>query len=337
MTASIKQEIVELPLYDFTIDEESGLVVKSPEDLLISQWKAKRMQSLNIPEFSTARDLIRVTLKGFSCATLIEGEGGIGKTFLTIATVKEEIKPQDWTYKSGFTSPLAFFKFLYHHRNDELIILDDVEGIFSNLTSLAILKRATYETAGKRLIFYDTTSHKTEGIPSVFEFRARMILLCNRIPNKHLPDTAAFLSRVIHYEVYFSYQQKMEILKQILTGRDDVKRQEKELVLKIIEDKTSFATRNLNIRTLEKLISFVKYDQDKATCLFEETISTDEEEEAIAELIKTEMTIEEQTGIFYKLTGKSRRTFFRIKKRVLAKLKLNGAVSATVPNASDGT
>jgi hypothetical protein len=173
-------------------------------------------------------------------------------------------------------------------------------------------------------------------MPSVFEFNAKVILLCNRVPNKHLPDTAAFLSRVIHYEVYFSYQQKIEILKQILAGRDDVQQEEKELVMRIIEEQTSFATRNLNIRTLEKLISFVKYDSEKAPVLFQETTSVDEEEEVIAELIKADATIEEQTGIFFKLTGKSRRTFFRIKKRVLLKLKENPA-SAKVPNKSYDT
>jgi len=336
MTTSSNQEIVELPLYNFTIEEESEPPMKSPEDLLIAQWKARKVASVSIPEFNTAKDLIGVTLKGLSPATLIEGEGGIGKTFLTIETVKEVVEPDNWVYKSGFTSPLAFFKFLYHHRNHEIIILDDVEGIFNSLTSLAILKRATYETAGKRLIFYDTTSHKADGIPSVFELKAKLILLCNRIPNKHTPDTAAFLSRVIHYVVYFSYQQKMEILKQILMGRGDLSKNDKDIVFKIIQKETSFATKNLSIRTLEQLISFVKYDQDKATHLFNETTSVDEEQEAIGELLKSDMTTDEQVNVFFKLTGKSRRTFFRIKKKVLQKINA-GAKCAKVPNKSNDT
>jgi len=336
MTTASKQEVIELPLYDFVINEEKELSVKSPEELLISQWKTKQIKSINIPEFNTAKDLINVTLQNFSHATLIEGEGGVGKTFLTIETVKENIKPDNWVYKSGFTSPLAFYKFLYRNRNSEIIILDDVEGIFNNLTSLAILKRATYETAGKRLIFYDTTSHKADNVPPVFEFKARLILLCNRIPNKHLPDTAAFLSRVIHYAVYFTYEQKLEILNQILMGRGDLDGENKKLVFEIIKAETSFATQNLNIRTLEKLISFVKYDSEKAKHLFNETISVNEEEEAIGELLKTSMTTDEQINIFFKLTGKSRSTFYRIKKRVLQKISID-AKNAKVPRKTNDT
>lgn len=289
------------------------------EDKIISEWKAEKIKAVAIPEFDTAKDLIRITLKGLSYATVIEGEGGIGKTFLTVETIKEELKPDEWVYKSGFTSALAFYRYLYQNRNAKIIIADDVEGLFNNPTSLSILKRATYDTTGRRLIFYDTTSEKAEGLPSVFELKARLIILCNRIPNTDEPNVSAFLSRTIHYELEFSHQQKKDIIKHILTQKKDLSKEHKDLVMEIIDKETSVATKDFNIRTMEKLIAYVKYSPQKATDLFKQTTPKDDDEETVLRLMASDWSAEQQANEFFKNTGKSRRTYFRIKKELTKK------------------
>lgn len=311
--------------------------VRDYEERVISEWKKEKVKAVRIAEFDTAKDLIKVTLNGLSTATLISGEGGIGKTFLTIETVKEELKPDEWVYKSGFTSPLAFYKFLYRNRNTKVIIVDDVEGLFNNSVSLAIMKRATHDTTGKRLIYYDTTSNKAEGTPAVFELKSRLIILCNKVPNWNEPNMTAFLSRTIHYKLEFSHEQKKEIIRQILSIRKDLSKEQKQRVLEIIDKETTIATKNFNIRTMEKLTAYVKYNPQKAETLFRETTDKDDDEELVMQLMISDFTAERQADKFYKATGKSRRTYFRIKKRIAQKSKTDTQESAKVTPKKDVT
>lgn len=291
--------------------------VRDYEERVISEWKKEKVRAVRIAEFDTAKDLIKVTLKEFSNATILEGEGGLGKTFLTIETVKEELEPDEWNFKSGYTSPLAFYKYLYKNRNKKALVLDDLDGLFGNETSVSIFKRATDNTTGKRLIFYDTTSKKAEDTPSVFELKARLIILCNEIPNKYKRNTSALLSRTIHYEVEFSHPQKKKIIKMIVKSRKDLTKEQKEKTLDIIEKETSVVTKNFSIRTMEKLIAYIKYGQEKAADLFRKTTQTDEVKEAVLELMKSDLNIERQADGFHRTTGRSRSTFFRIKKRLI--------------------
>ena len=69
------------------------------EQAIIENWKASKPIKIDVSEFNTAKELIKVTLKGFSTATLLFGEGGVGKSLLTIETVKEELKNNEWEYK----------------------------------------------------------------------------------------------------------------------------------------------------------------------------------------------------------------------------------------------
>ena len=61
------------------------------------------------------------------------GEGGLGKTFLTINEVKKLLKPSEWDYFNGYSTPLSIYEILYDNRNKKLIILDDIEGLFNEL------------------------------------------------------------------------------------------------------------------------------------------------------------------------------------------------------------
>ena len=301
---------------------EASKIIKTKTDFAeqekqtIEQWKNQKAIEIKIDEFKIAQHLILVTAKDFSNATIITGEGGIGKTFLTIETIKKEFKKDEWDYKSGFTSPLAFYKYLYFNRNKRILIIDDVEGIFDNDKSVNILKGALWDTAGKRLISYNTTSEKAEGVPNVFEIKTNLVILCNKVPNIDDRNVSALMSRAIHYELEFSYIQKLKIIKEILSLRSDINKEQKKLVIEIIEKETSIATENFNIRSMERLVAYVKYNPEKALYLFRETTKSDEDKEIVVELMNSGRTVEEQAKEFFRKTGKKRRTFFRIKKKI---------------------
>lgn len=333
----MKQKIPKEKLKEMLTEASKNIRIKpdfrGQEKRIIEQWKTQKAVEINIAEFKTAEHLILVTLKGFSNATVITGEGGIGKTFLTVETVKKELQKDEWDYKSGFTSPLAFYKYLYFNRNKKLLVIDDVEGIFDNDKSVNILKGTLWDTAGKRMVSYDTTSDKAEGVPNVFEIKANLIILCNKIPNIDDKNTSALISRTIYYELEFSYAQKLKIINEILALRNDINKKQKKLVIEIIKQETSLATKNFNLRSMERLIAYVEYNPEKALCLFKETTKSDEDKERVIKLMDSGRTVEEQVKEFFRETGKARRTFFRIKKNI----KKDSAKVPLKENVTDGS
>ena len=267
------------------------------------------------------------------------GEGGIGKTYLAIETVKQELQSDEWEYRSGFTTPLAFYKFLYKFRDKKLLLIDDVEGLFDNPKAIALLKGALWDTNGKRLVHYDTTSEKAADVPSVFALNAHLIFLCNRIPKANDVNVSALLSRAVTYEIHFSHAEKIRIMKNILDARKDLDKKAKAMVLTILEAETSVATKDMNLRTMEKLIAYVRYSPEQALALFKETSENDEDIQTVVELMEGSLSISAQAVEFSKRTGKSRRTYFRIKKKLKhhsAKVTSNSDVTADINKTNGG-
>jgi len=58
METASTQKIIEIPRYEIVLEDTQP--IKSPEELLISQWKSRKVASITIPEFNTAKDLLRV-------------------------------------------------------------------------------------------------------------------------------------------------------------------------------------------------------------------------------------------------------------------------------------
>jgi len=284
---------------------------REQEIKLIDEWKSQKIEEVEIKEFNIAKHLILCTARGFNNATILTGEGGIGKSFLTIATILKETK--DFEYKCGFVTPLSLYMWLYKHQ-DKLCIIDDTEGIFTDDKSISILKGSLWDINGKRIVQYDTTSDKAGGVPPQFEFSGRLIILCNKVPNENDISVSAMLSRTIHYKVEFSYAQKLKVMIDILNNKSDLTQEQKKKAINILKENTSLATNNFNIRTMEKLCSYIKYNEKLAKKLFEATNITDEEKELIMKMMEKGMIVSEQIKEFVNKTGKSRRQYFYIKK-----------------------
>ncbi len=290
--------------------------IKEQEQKLLNEWKKQKAVEIGIKEFDTPKRLIRVTLNTKEYhALILYGEGGLGKTFLTINEVKRVLKPNQWSYYNGYSTPLSIYEILYLNRNKKLLILDDIEGLFCNPIAVSILKGALWDSNGKRLVQYNSKSEKAEDLPSTFEIKAKLIILCNKIPNSDV-TVNALISRTLPYEVSFSYEQKIEILEKMIKLRDDLTVKQKEDCIEIIKKETTIATKNLSFRTLRKVIAFVKQDKKNALDLFKATTEKDEDVEIVFELVNKSLDINKQIQQFCNRTGKSRATFYRIKKRI---------------------
>jgi hypothetical protein len=279
----------------------------------IKEWKEEKTKFHSVDEFEIAQELLKclystINYDGF----LMYGEGGLGKTILTISSVKANFKPEEWEYSNGYITPLALYEFLYLNRNKKVLILDDVEGIFSNKLALAILKGALWESEGKRICQYSSKSEKAT-MPEKFVMKAKIIILCNNIAKENDVSIRATLTRVITYKMNLAFQQKIKICKEFV-AKEKVSEDIKKQVYEIIDSKVNEATKDFNFRTLRKLIAFVNYDSAKAVQLFEATTETDEDKEAYLQVITQTDVVNSQIKLFIEKTGKSRATYFRIKK-----------------------
>ncbi len=103
----VNGEVVEIK------SEEQKLVEKELQD-----WKEKDVEYKIIEQFKIPHELLKCLLQTKDYEGLIfTGEGGIGKTILTISSIKKILKPDDWEYQNGYTTPLSLYELLYNHRN----------------------------------------------------------------------------------------------------------------------------------------------------------------------------------------------------------------------------
>lgn len=288
----------------------------------IDTWKSNKHKIELIPEFNIPHELINVLISTTKYHGLIfYGEGGVGKTMLTLTSIKNALKPKEWEYSNGYTTPLSLYEFLYKNRNKKVIILDDVEGLFNHNVSLSILKGALWDSDGKRIVQYSSKSEKAN-MPSAFVMNAKILILCNNIPKENDIGTRAMMSRTISYNVSFSFEQKMDICSTFVDKDEQLKESQKEQILLLLHNNVNEATKDFNFRTLRKLITFVCYDTDKAEELFRATTPIDELKAAYLKSVKASLVIKEQIKSFTELTGKSRRTYFTVKKQMSAQVQL---------------
>jgi len=313
--------------------KESGLKItgeiatlKTPEqkeaEQEIQDWKKDKKKYDVLKEFKIPHELLGCLLATEQYEGLIfTGEGGIGKTILTISSIKRMLKTDEWEYSNGYTTPLSLYEFLYNNRNKKAIILDDVEGVFNNKLSLAILKGALWDSDGKRICQYSSKSDKAK-LPETFVMNAKIIILCNHIPKENDSSTRAMISRTIFYKIGFSFDEKMSICKDFIDKDKDLDGLMRVQIKNILDEEVSEATRDFNFRTLRKLIAFMQYDEKKARKLFRATTEVDEIRQIFLEVIKKSTCVKTQTILFMERTGRSRRTFFRIKTEIGVKVSM---------------
>jgi len=311
------------------VELRGEIKLKSPQQREAEQefekWKNEKADYKPIKEFKIPHELLKVLLATKQHNGLIFfGEGGIGKTLLTISSVKNSLKPNEWAYSNGYTTTLSLYEFLYENRNKKLIILDDVEGIFNNALSLSVLKGVLWDSGGKRICQYSSTSDKAQ-FPQKFIMKAKIVILCNNIPNENNISTRATLSRTITYKIYFSFEEKMKMCEKFIR-KEDLTEKQKRKVIYLLHKHITKATKDFNFRTLRKIVGFVKYDIKKAEELLRATTEIDELKYAYLQAVKKCKKVKSQILYFIELTGRSRRTFFRVKKECKSAVNLGCSV-----------
>ena len=132
-----------------------------------------------INKFSTMIERMTVGVINDSWHLVLMGEAGQGKT----QTVVDTIKKHDVAVAGvkGTTSAIGLYKFFYEHKDHDVIVIDDSDAIYEIAEATEILKAAMDSKEVRKISWAkQNTNLQAMGIPSEFEFNARVILITNK-------------------------------------------------------------------------------------------------------------------------------------------------------------
>ncbi len=97
------------------------------------------------------------------------GPPGVQKSRLVQAAVGSQA-----AWIDGSVTPFGLYRELYRNR-DELVVLDDVDGLYRDRAALRLLKCVCQTEPVKRVAWYsDAATLRREGIPCSFQTRSRL-------------------------------------------------------------------------------------------------------------------------------------------------------------------
>ena len=275
--------------------------------------KIEKDKTTNIIEeiYYVPKSFAKMVAKGNSTGFLLWGRGGLGKTYCVIRAFKEEkIK---FVFCSGFSSVLEFYNFLYNHRKDN-ILFDDVSNLLKSPAILDLLKSALYSPKGKRIVQYQSTSPRLQ-VPHLFEFTGTITILVNEL-RKSNEDLKAVADRILNFELDMDYKTIMKVIFEIIKQPyKNLKKEERQMIGKWIQENTSSATQNMNLRLLFKIYEIFRYDKNSWEKLAGKIIINDKRLLEVKELLENNSSVKNAELEFIERGG-SRAGFYRIKRRL---------------------
>jgi len=250
---------------------------------------------------------------------MVLGPAGIGKTYNVLKYLKDH--KIDYSLVKTYTTPLALYAYLYNHRNDRIIVFDDVDGIWENDHSAALMKSALWEDdQGRRLEWHSTSKYLEQlGLSDIdgFYLKAKIIFMCNKTRDN--PHVAAVLSRILHYKFRYTRVELYEEARRICEADThyNLTTEEKLEVAAFINDMAA----QYDFRTIVQGLTIRehadKHGNDWRSILFDILQdSLNDQYKYVYETARKGAFVEEAVKGFVERFGKSRRTYFYIKKRL---------------------
>lgn len=236
----------------------------------------------------------------------VKGEAGTGKSRTILNFLKE--RKVNFNYFSSYTTPLYFYKLLYENRDKEVLIFDDIEGI-TDLKIIALLKSLCWspENKEREVCYFSTTDLMKENkLPDRFTTNARIILIFNN----DLRGFEAVINRGILIDFNFNFKEKLSIFEEMR----EVANLDTE-VLNYVKTTCNESTENLSIRSLV-ILSKLKKDGFDFKLFAKEILKNDSDSGILLKLVSKSQSINQTCLEWIKQTGKSRASFFRLKKEL---------------------
>jgi hypothetical protein len=237
----------------------------------------QKLDALIKRRFEIMAQLTDMVIGGDVRSMIISGAAGIGKSYnlekrLNAAIDNDEIGT--FTILKGKISAIALFAQLFQHKEKgDILVLDDIDVIFQDETSLNLLKGAL-DTGDKRTLTWLTASDwlENEGVDQQFDFEGACIFITNLDFDRMMargtslqPHFEALISRSIYLDLAIHTNKEiLTRIKQVVNhttmldvhGIDNT---QKESMMDWLEGNYE-NLRELSLRTILKLAAFMKGD-----------------------------------------------------------------------------
>ena len=142
-------------------------------------------------KFDILDDMTRAVKHGDVRSMIVSGSPGVGKSFGvekvlsvhdTLSNLAQDSSLKRYEIVKGKISPIEVYSKLYQFADKKsVVVFDDCDDVFGELTSLNLLK-AALDSSDRRVISWNTLSKhlKAEGIPDRFEFKGGCIFITNK-------------------------------------------------------------------------------------------------------------------------------------------------------------
>jgi DNA replication protein DnaC len=254
---------------DYKIVEDTNQPVVTTAEEQLDATIARR--------FEIMAKLTEFVVKGDVRSMIISGAAGIGKSYNLETRLNKAIDNSEinqFTILKGKISAIALFAQLFEHRNKgDILVLDDIDVIFQDETSLNLLKGAL-DTGDKRHLVWLTASDwlEEQGVDQAFDFEGACVFITNMDFDRMMergtnlaPHFKALISRSIYLDLAIHTNKEiLTRIKQVVNTTTmldvhGIDNHQKGLMMTWMEDHYE-NLRELSLRTILKLASFMNGD-----------------------------------------------------------------------------
>lgn len=246
----------------------AGSTPSSLEDTAEKRIEANVKFNINT-RFSFVEKLVTMVCKGIQVSGIITGEGGLGKSYTIMKTLKANnmvdvsdiskfpagsvLGSNTFIRVKGYSTAKGLYRTLYEN-NGRVIVLDDCDSVLVDKVALNLLKGAL-DSYDERIISWNADI-KDDDLPRSFNFTGRVIFISNMAKNQF---DQALRTRSMMVDLEMNATQKVERMEYIITSDDflpEVETEVKRMALDFIDsNKDSIA--DLSLRTLTTVIKLV--------------------------------------------------------------------------------
>jgi hypothetical protein len=246
-------------------------------------------------------------------ALIVEGPAGWGKT----TAVDEALKAAgvEGIQLGAYSTPLNLYNCLAENW-DRFIVIDDCAGLFGDQTSMAILKAASWPQGGRRTLKWGSTTSRAA--VDKFEFKGKLIIVCNRFPNT--ADAEAVRSRSFPYTLELSLGDAKLLLES--AARDKKWFQEinkSKAVARYLNSRlTQGSLGQISYRTLRMGYELAVHNPDSWEQLLKGLLkfAPEDPKQVVRKLTRQRLRVKDQVRLFEEATGMKRRTFFNYRREI---------------------
>lgn len=227
--------------------------------------------------FTVMYRLTQGVITGAIRAVVVSGAPGTGKThtithLLDTAHSKDKIR---FETVHGALTAVNLYKLLYKFRRpNDIILLDDADGIFEDVDALNLLKAALDTSSVRKLSWLSESSAlKADNIDTQFEYEGAIIFITNTDfqgivdygKGKLAPHFSALMSRSIYLDLKLHTTEELLAWCCHMVDKNGILRQhglDRSQELEALEwiKRNAHNCRDLSIRTLLKIAGFMKTD-----------------------------------------------------------------------------